>query len=431
MLSAKGLRLHHSSVLSFDPSVSVAGPRLPRLAQLRLGAQLREALLTDLPAHEAVRAMAAEPFQHPLLALMPWAFCIAALGTVLAGVFTSMLAVNDSPAFGVMLIVLALIAITWFAAGYLLDTRPRRFLLLMANRLESGEEELTDLLPLLPSELREVMRSQTNDECRARAVSELVPTLIGTRLHNHRFALSFFGPLLLMSVVFLGLYAVMIFIVPGFVTIFSDFGAEMPSVTMVIANLSRMLQSGGTAAFWFVCALVATGLVVTYILILNQQIAQFLSTIPVLGVPFRWLMQARVARVLGAMIRNGSSGTEALRTATAASGFDTVRAEGERIAAAAKKGSANGASPHHLSALPISLLIVDPARSGEQNEERARSVAQSLTSFANMLEQASEGHGRLIGLIVQCAVIVIGGFMIGMIVLALFLPLIKLMNDLA
>ncbi|MCA9058394.1 MAG: hypothetical protein KDA85_07840, partial [Planctomycetaceae bacterium] len=43
-----------------------------RLQQLQIGGRVREALLTGMPAHEAVRALAAEPLESPLLLMMPW-----------------------------------------------------------------------------------------------------------------------------------------------------------------------------------------------------------------------------------------------------------------------------------------------------------------------------------------------------------------------
>ena len=429
LLASRGQRLSLASVVSFDPSISLTGRRIPRLAQLRLGAQLREALLTDLPAHQAVRAMAAEPFQHPLLSLLPWTLGLGGLLVILSNLGIAFLTSLSTPltAWKITAATLAIQIIVFATATWLLDRRPRKFLRLMADRLEAGEQEINDLLPLLPNELREVMRANTSEQCRARAVAELVPSLAGTRLQRHRFAFSIFGPLLLCATIFLGLYAMMIFVIPDFVRIFTDFATEMPGLTIAVANLSRMLQAGGALAYWSSCVVVATALVLAYILILNQQVAEFFSTIPVFGVPFRWLMQARVARVLGALVRHGSSGAEAVRAATAASGFDVVRKAGEEIS----HSKGNKASSPYLSALPLSLILNKPTSESGTADHREESIAQSLTSFANMLEHASEGHGRLIGLIVQSVAIVFGGVMTALIVLALFLPLISLLNNLA
>jgi type II secretory pathway component PulF len=432
LLQSRGQNLLHSSMLTLDPSISISGRELPRLAQLRLGAQLREAFLTDLPAHDAIRAMAAEPFRHPMLALMPWtAGLFGAL--VICGVLT-LTAISPnwdwSFAAAVVLITVTAESVLWFAMRYVLDLRPRRFLRTIADRLEAGEQNVTDLLPMMPGELREVMQASASADCRARAAAELVPSLIGTRLHAHRFAFSIFGPMLLCGVVFVGLYAVLLFVIPGFVRIFSDFGVEVPSMTLVVANMSKLLQSGGTQAFWISCVLVGAVLIISYILLMNLRVAQFLSTIPVFGVPFRWLMQARVARVLGALIRHGCSEPEALRAATAASGFESIRSAGKQLADQAVAGGIRGGGSNQLNALPIASLMTEHRPPREGAETRTESVAHSLNSLANMLEQASEGHGRLIGLVVQCTVILVGGTLTGMIVLALFMPLIKLLNGL-
>ncbi|MDG1895178.1 MAG: hypothetical protein P8J37_09730, partial [Fuerstiella sp.] len=71
-MTARGLRLVSSSELSLNSLIDGHITPLPRLYQLRVGEQLREALMTELPAHEAVRAVAAEPLSHPLLGIAPW-----------------------------------------------------------------------------------------------------------------------------------------------------------------------------------------------------------------------------------------------------------------------------------------------------------------------------------------------------------------------
>lgn len=430
-LAERGLHLRHATVLSLDPSISFAGLQLPRLVQLRLGAHLREALLTDLPAHEAVRAMAAEPFRHPLLSLMPWLFGMTAFLTILAVSWTILQQSPGPMLSGLLVVQFLIIPVVWIVLWHLLDTRPRQILWKVADRLESGDSELSDLLPLLPGELREVMRSQSAPTCRARAVAELVPAMMGSRLYIHRFALSYLGPLVISAVVFLGLYAIAIFLIPGFEKVFSDFGVELPGVTIAVLGMSRALQQGGTVAFWSVSTIAGLGLLAIYMLSVNQRAAQIMSSVPVVGLPFRWMMQARVARILGAMIRHGSPRSEAIRAATAASGFEAVKSEGALIAERIATGDRHGAFSVHLSALPIALLAQDDAGDDDFSRKRSAGIAQSLSSFANMLEHASVGHGRLLGLVLQAAVILFGGFMVGMIVIALFLPLLKLINDLA
>jgi type II secretory pathway component PulF len=48
-----------------------------------------------------------------------------------------------------------------------------------------------------------------------------------------------------------------------------------------------------------------------------------------------------------------------------------------------------------------------------------------------MLEQGSQGHAALFGMICQFALTVMTGMLIGILILSVFLPLIKLLNDLS
>ncbi|MEZ6058771.1 MAG: hypothetical protein R3C19_00245 [Planctomycetaceae bacterium] len=428
-LSARGLRLVSSTKLSLDAIGGGRMPDLPRLYQLRIGESLREALLTDLPAHDAVRAIAAEPFSHPFLSIFPWIQLAAAVVFAFAG-FRWMLsdgavAIPWISAAGCFVAV----PVIWLLAREFLSKRPRRLLHRFADRLESGNTNLGNLVGALPGELQTVMDSGIETTQKARTIAELMPSLLSTGIRNQQFAINIVAPVAMMAVVSLGMYALLAFVVPDFGKIFSDFGTELPLITRSMLDLSSMLSAGGIAA-WYISAGVAfAALCLLFWLLTTGRVAELLESVPLLGVGFRWTMQSRVARILAAMIRNGGDYAESIRTATAGSGFQSVMVEGRVLARHLESGSPHPFPTKKLNGLPMSMLTASVG--GLDDSEHRRSVAATFDNLADLLQNASVGQGRLFAMFLQSITIVVCAVLVGLGVIAMFLPLIKLLNDLA
>ena len=134
-LQSRNMTLVNATELSISSVLSGQNQELPRMLQLRIGDRLREALLTDMPAHVAVRAIAAEPIEHPVLMSMPW--------LMVSGLFASVVMMLLSiliPDGRLGLVISAgllpmLVVELWAAAWFWFVYRPRRMLLRMADQL--------------------------------------------------------------------------------------------------------------------------------------------------------------------------------------------------------------------------------------------------------------------------------------------------------
>ena len=82
-----------------------------------------------------------------------------------------------------------------------------------------------------------------------------------------------------------------------------------------------------------------------------------------------------------------------------------------------------------LHGLPLSLLL---RISDQGDSEHARQeTAQSFMLFASSLEQASWGHGAILAVGVEILAIMVTAVVVSLLVISLFMPLIKLLNDLS
>lgn len=441
MLAARGLELQQGSELAMHAAMQDKPRELPRFYQLRVGERLREVWMTGLPAHDAVHAMAAEPFEHPLLQFMPWLMFLTVCLFVPTLGWSLFISGNWESSAVMALLTLVVVPLAWLLMYVQLDRIPRKVLHRLADQIATGNEPTISRAAGMPVEIRAVMNASVEDEKKALAASDLIPTLAGSRFHQHRFLMALLGSLSLIVVYCVGVYWVMWRIVPMFKGIFEDFDTQLPALTASILWVSRMFEAGGAIGFATTSIVSAALLVLIYIGLSRGRLAEFCSYAPILGVPFRWLMQARVARVLASMLRHRCDRSESLRAATSCSAFRSVQREGEILADSLRRGAPVFGAGRSLSGLPLSLLVTRqsttnvapwiPSDSEATTDSDSASLAQNFNTMAQMLEQACQGHGMLLGVLLQSATILIASFSVGLLIISMFLPLIKLLNDLA
>ena len=426
-LLTRGLRLLEANELSIDANV-MRTAEIPRLTQLRVGERIREALLTGMPLHLAVRAIAQEPLEHPLLMLMPW---ITGFGIYVSLMMTVLWLMIPSfpPALVISPVVITLTLVLvhrWMIRQ--LDRRPRSVLLSIADQMERGQIQLENQPQILPGELNVVQNSSLPSEVRAITMAELVPQVAAIRIVRHRIASRLLAPLLISGLLFSGVYIFLLVVVPGFRRSFLDFGIEVPWITSQLLTLSWILELMGVAGLLAFVAIIAAMLSVLYLVITKDSFQSYVQGVPFLGTAIRWAMQARIARVLSVLIRNHANPQQSLVVATASSGLSEVADAGKRLSDGLTQPDQWRPGPA-LSGLPLSLMI--RLTDNRCTEETRQETAQVFSGIASALESACMGQGAFIGLFIEMFFIFFSGLVISFVVISLFLPLIKLLNDLS
>lgn len=138
---------------------------------------------------------------------------------------------------------------------------------------------------------------------------------------------------------------------------------------------------------------------------------------------------ARVARVLSVLIRNHADVQNAITIATASSGVSDVERAGIRLSESLARPEVQWNPGRSLAGLPLSLTI--RLTDSRCTEETRQETSQVFSGVAAALEAACSGQGAFIGLFVEMFVISFSGMLLGLIVISLFLPLIRLLNDLS
>ena len=214
------------------------------------------------------------------------------------------------------------------------------------------------------------------------------------------------------------------YVLPQFVPIFEQAGAELPTATRALMVLGTIV---GAAGPWLLFALLAGVLMARQLLLrpaYRMKVDRLLLRLPVAGALMRETLAARFTRTLGSLLQNGVPLIPALGIAK--------DALGNLAAAAAVEGAALGAKGGAGLARPLAAAGLFPARTIhllQLGEEAAQLSAMALKAADIHDEQARLMMQRLVALAVPLITIAMGLAVAG-IVSALLTAMLSL-NDLA
>lgn len=218
---------------------------------------------------------------------------------------------------------------------------------------------------------------------------------------------------------------IMYWIIPKFKKIFLDFGTELPGITLLLMSISDIVVS----YFYLFPAIPIALWIFVKIVKKNKKgafVVDWISLrIPLLGKILSKSITARTCRTLGTLIASGVPILEAIVIARDTAGnavfqkaFDTIYAairEGETMAVPLKE------------ARIVDDIVVNMVDVGEETG----ALDVMLYKVADVYdEEVAVLVDALVSLLEPLMVIILG-LIVGFIVIALFMPLIKLLNDLS
>ncbi len=233
-------------------------------------------------------------------------------------------------------------------------------------------------------------------------------------------------PAAVMTFAVLILTFIMIFIVPKFETIFREIGIELPGMTVVLIEASRFMASPIGIA-----VLIGTFLSCGLALLVRRHtrwgaalVDRATLRLPVVGNVIRKLSIARFTRTLSTLMTSGVGFLEALEIVRAATPNHVVRKALVEVRAAVKEGEPMS-SPLQRCRV-FDALVVNMVQVGEETGELDRMLAK----IADTYEEESDAAIAAMLSLMEPVLVVFMGLAVGFIVIALFLPLLKILNDL-
>jgi type IV pilus assembly protein PilC len=222
----------------------------------------------------------------------------------------------------------------------------------------------------------------------------------------------------LVAIVVVGV--IMVFVIPVFEQMFSDFGGQLPAPTQIVVNLSRMIRAN---------ILYLLGAVALAVFALRRvrktekgraAIDRYLLTVPVFGPLLRRVAVAKFSRTLGTMLTSGVSILDALDIVAKTSGNKTVETAIYRV----RQGIAEGRTMSE----PLAESGVFPAMVCQMIAvgESTGALDTMLIKIADFYDEEVDQAVENLTAAIEPVMMIFMGVIIGGLVVSMYLPIFKM-----
>lgn len=218
---------------------------------------------------------------------------------------------------------------------------------------------------------------------------------------------------------------IMYYIIPKFKAIFLGFGTELPGITILLINMSDMVVK-----YFYLFPAIPIGFWLILKIIRKNKTGEFVLDwialkMPLMGKILSKSITARTMRTLGTLVASGVPILEGLTIARDTAGNAVFRRAFDNVYAAIREGESI-ATPLREARI-VDDIVVNMIDVGEETG----ALDNMMYKIADVYdEEVSVLVDGLVSLLEPLMVVVLG-FIVGFIVIALFMPLVKLLNDLS
>jgi len=285
-----------------------------------------------------------------------------------------------------------------------LAQHPKAFNKLYVNMVKAGE--LGGVLEIVLTRLAEF--AEKSQRIRAKVTSAMV------------------YPVVVLIIAFGIVGFLMLFIVPKFEAIFQDMlgGRPLPAITSFIMGLSRLIQSQFLLLVIGAVVLAVGGRLLLRIPAVSAAVDRAKLKLPLFGDLLIKTSVARFSRTLGTLVSSGVPILQALQITRDTAGNETVSEAIDRIHDNVKEGESMVAPMEASRIFPP--MVVSMVQVGEETGQ----LPEMLTKVADVFEEEVDTAVAGLTSLLEPLMIVLLALIVGTIVVALFLPLITIIQDL-
>ena len=221
-------------------------------------------------------------------------------------------------------------------------------------------------------------------------------------------------PLILLVLGGLAVLVLLLFVIPRFAQLLSDSGARLPTSTATLLAVSRAVGHAWPFLLALLLAAVAAGAAMARSPQGRRFRATALLALPVLGALRREQLAARTARLVAVLLTGGAPLLSAVRDAAQSVGDPVAEDDLNRLRARVREGASFHAALAEGALYPP--LLAQLIAVGEESGRLAEFLDKAAGIFEERTERAVE---RAVALI-EPAMIVAFGFVVGFVALSLF-----------
>ena len=228
-------------------------------------------------------------------------------------------------------------------------------------------------------------------------------------------------PIAVLTVAFVVVAVIMIFVIPAFKDVFTSFGADLPAPTLIVIAMSEFFVS----YWWAIFGAIGGGL---YFFIqtwkrsekMQKRMDRILLKMPIFGGLLFKSAVARWTRTLSTMFAAGVPLVEALDSVGGAAGNAVFAEATEQIQKDVSTGTSLTNAMQAANLFPV--MVLQMSAIGEESG----ALDQMLGKAADFYEQEVDEAVKALSSLMEPFIIVILGTLIGGIVVSMYLPIFKI-----
>ena len=228
-------------------------------------------------------------------------------------------------------------------------------------------------------------------------------------------------PIAVLTVAFVVLAIIMIFVIPAFRDIFKGFGAELPAMTQLVMDASTFFVT-----YWYlIFGSIFGGIYFAYHSwkrspAVQHSVDRIMLQLPIFGPVITKAAVARWTRTLATMFAAGVPLVDALDSVAGAAGNALYADATEKIQRDVATGSPLTTSMQSTGVFPV--MVLQMCAIGEESGAIDHMLNKCAEFYEEEVDEAVKGLSSLM----EPLIIVILGSIIGVIVVSMYLPLFKL-----
>jgi type IV pilus assembly protein PilC len=229
-------------------------------------------------------------------------------------------------------------------------------------------------------------------------------------------------PAIIITVAIAAVSFLLVFVVPTFVDMYRDFEAELPAPTFLILTISNFLTN---YIVWIL------GMLIGFIFLIRSYsktekgiklIDKLKLAIPYFGQMYRKGLISQFSDTLSTLLTSGVTLTDSLKVLKDSSPNKVLEVEVSGLLSSIKKGKSINKSFSKSSIFP--LMVVQMISVGEETASLDEMLKQVAQLYEEELDMMVEGLTSVI----EPVLIVFIGLIIGVIIVALYLPIFEMVN---
>ncbi len=230
-----------------------------------------------------------------------------------------------------------------------------------------------------------------------------------------------FYPIAIIVVAFIITAVIMIFVIPAFKEVFSNFGADLPGPTLIVMGISDWFVS-----YWFIIFPVVIGSVIAFLQAWKRSLAvqifmdRLMLKAPLFGELVRKSVIARWTRTLSTMFAAGVPLVEALDSVGGASGNYVYAVATKQIQNEVSTGTSLTVAMQNVQVFPS--MVIQMVSIGEETG----ALDGMLSKVADFYEAEVDDAVEALSSLMEPVIMVVLGTLIGGMVIAMYLPIFKM-----